>query len=58
MLVSIWVFDWIEQKLFGHTTGMGILIGWIVGLMIYYGVNHFRISKLDSEGYRRGAGED
>lgn len=56
MLVSIWVFDWIERKLLGHTTGLGIFIGWIVALMISYGINYF--SKRDAtEGERRGAGE-
>jgi hypothetical protein len=59
VLVSIWVFGWIEEKLFGHTTGVGIFVGWIVGLMIAYGVHHFRKTQLEAtEGKRREAGEE
>lgn len=58
VLVSIWVFAWIEEKLFGHWTNLGIFIGWIVAVMISYGIDHFRNSKRDAiEGKRRGAGE-
>ena len=58
ILVPIWVFGWIEEKLFGRSTYLGVLIGWIVGMMISYGIDHFRNSKRDvTEGERRGAGE-
>ncbi|MCA1375321.1 hypothetical protein I6F16_17170 [Bradyrhizobium sp. IC4060] len=59
MLASIFLFDWIEEKLFGRTTGIGIAVGWIVGLSICYGASQFRNSKLDSlNGGRREAGEE
>ncbi|MCA1411253.1 hypothetical protein I6F30_08785 [Bradyrhizobium sp. NBAIM20] len=57
-LIAVWGVGWIEKKLFGHWTNLGIFIGWIVGVMIAYGIDHFRNSKRDvTEGERRGAGE-
>ncbi|MCA1525243.1 hypothetical protein ABIA03_005796 [Bradyrhizobium yuanmingense] len=53
-LISVWGVGWIEEKLFGHWTNLGIFIG----VMIAYGIDHFRNSKRDAiEGERRGAGE-
>lgn len=59
VLVSIWVFGWIEEKLFGHTTGIGTFVGCIVGVMIAYGVDQFRKTRLEAtERKHRGAGEE